>query len=92
MSVALTVHAEQRRVEFGYTLEQVEETVKQPELSYPAGRHWPNRHIRVRGPIKSVLTATGLVITLMPADRITNYQPWSHQPPIDTPSHMTPLH
>jgi hypothetical protein len=78
MIARLTWHAEQRRVEHGYTLEQVELAVCDPQLEYPAPRRWPDRFIRVHSDVKCVVSSTGVVITVMPADQSTGYQPWSH--------------
>lgn len=75
----MTFHAEQRRIEFGWTWEDVEDTVRHPEVSYRAPKY-PDRCIRIRGDIKSVVTDTGYIVTVEPSDAATSYQRWEHGP------------
>lgn len=73
IAVRMSWHAEQRRAEVGFTMEQVEAVVRDPDLAYPGdARHGGGRTIHQRDGIAAVLAPDGLVITLMPSGRATD--------------------
>ena len=76
----MTRHAEDRRAEHGFTLEDIELSMTEPEVAHPAGPLWPDRRVYIRGPIKTIASLDGVVITVMPSPHATSYQRWEHNP------------
>ena len=78
-SLRLTQHAERRRLEFGYTIEEVHAVASDPDIMYPGDkRQGPDRMIHQRGRIASVHGCDGTIITLMPSGAATRFSEWSH--------------
>lgn len=79
-AIQMTWHAEKRRVELGFTMEEVEAVALQPELVYPGdARQGHDRTVLQRGVIASVHSRDGTIITLMPSGIATRYARWEHQ-------------
>ena len=75
----LTLHAERRRIEFGYTIEEVHAVASDPHIVYPGdSRHGPDRTVHQRGRLASVHGRDGTIITLMPSGAATRFEAWSH--------------